>query len=86
MREKLIKANETFLEVCDSISPEEHGVAYRSLWIRPMAFFYGRTVEECVKLFLVYERDMKDGKFGTTILTEAEKKSLIQLYKDTLGM
>ena len=85
MYERLNESTKTLCAVRDSISPEEHPIAYRALFFVQMAFYYGRTVEECVELLLKFEREMEAGKFDSDILKVAAQKSLSRLSAEIKG-
>lgn len=85
MYERLNESTKTLCAVRDSISPEEHPIAFRALFSVKLAFYYGRTVEECVELLLKFEREMEAGKFDSDILKVAAQKSLSQLSAELRG-
>ena len=85
MYERLTEATKTLCAVRDSISPAEHPIAYRALFSIQMAFYSGRTVEECVELLLAYEREMKSGKYDSDILKRAAQKSIGRLSVELSG-
>lgn len=85
MYEHLNEATQTFCAVRDSISPAEHNIAYRALWTVPMAFYWGRTVEECRELMFSHERDLLADKFDSDILKVATSQSLARLSVELRG-